>query len=137
MIAKTNILSLFPPGLGERSYGPRLEMLHVREFEPVERYEQFDRIIRSALGSRFLPVYRMADGEFILMFGFRWNWRHKNPWWSLASYLKYQSIWYFGRGFKTSWGETYSRKEIAEIREFYREGIAEILADGMVCPFLY
>lgn len=135
---KTDIIGLLDCRLAASSYGGRLEMIHDEEkLSPATWFQSFRNVITSSVGNTFLPIYRMADGEFILMFGFRWNWRHKNPLWSFASYLKYQSIWYSGKGFRTSWGETYSRDEIAKIRKSYRAGIAEVLNGGMVCPFLY
>jgi hypothetical protein len=132
-----DISTFFEPSHMKPSYGSYVSMIHDRRVTAEELYAEFRSRIIDAIGCRYLPVYRMADGEFIFMFGYRWNWRSKRPFRALASYFKYSYFWYFGHGFKTSWGECYSRTEINKIRREYDRKIGTILEDGFICPFLY
>jgi len=84
-------------------------------------YELFVKRILDSVGRCYLPIYRMADGEFIF---------------SLKRYSRRNALFSrFNTGhplFSTCWGEGYSRKEIDLIFPAYIEHLRKIARHGML-----
>src|ERR1700693_4749746 len=100
-------------------------------------YQEFLDRIHHSIGKRNLPVYRMADGEFIFCFG----WRPELP--KEKSGLTGKIIWKIkGRlnqalkslvsGKKTVWGENYSGMNQNELMAHYIRCMKSVSIDGML-----
>lgn len=105
-------------GLGSAgaAYGGHLRAWSYRDIDGREWFEEFRQEALSAIQNRYLPVYRMADGEYRFMFGRRINWSRKNLPRELLAVgaeklrIKNPDRW------KTSWGETYVPAETRRLR---------------------
>lgn len=66
-----------------------------------------DEVLR-AIGQRYLPVYRIADGEFQALLGRRVRWRSDRSWRDCIA-VALERVGLFHRTRRTSWGEHYDR----------------------------
>ena len=66
-------------GLGNAgaAYGGHLQAWSFHDINGPDWFEAFRQEALAAIGKRYLPVYRMADGEYRFMFGRRINWSRK------------------------------------------------------------
>ena len=82
-------------------------------------YDLFLQRIRDSIGKKFLPIYRMADGEFMF---------------TLKKYLLKKVFYSYLSAdyniFSTCWGEGYTRKEIKNIFPLYIEQLQKIAEKG-------
>jgi hypothetical protein len=107
-----------------------------------EHFDAFAQKIISALGTRYLPVYRMADGEFEFMVGKK-TIPNKNKQGILRGlqYLKFLlnlcSQTLLGDGIKTCWGECYTRPEIQEAKERFRNSLRHVAEKGILAPYFF
>ena len=125
-------LSGFPPW---REYGG----FAFHSLSPASADAQFDRLARrvqEAVGKRYLPIYRMADGEFSLLLGYRrsrapgrsFKMRVKGVLLEVASRLRV-------RRFGTMWGEQFSRTEITRARRRLAELIPWLARHGILAAY--
>jgi hypothetical protein len=100
-------------------------------------YEEFLGRIRHSIGKCYLPVYRMADGEFIFCVG----WRPELPRGTsgvaerLRSKIKEkvkQSFNRFVSGQKTVWGESYSGNNHDQLMAHYIRCLKMVSTHGML-----
>jgi hypothetical protein len=99
------------------AYGGHLDAWSFRDIDGQVWFEAFRQEALGAIRTRYLPVYRMADGEYRFMFGRRINWSRQPL---LLEFLavgaeklrfKNPDRW------KTSWGETYEPQQTHVLRE--------------------
>lgn len=98
-------------------------------------FERFRQESIDSIGKRFLPIYRMADGEFQFLVGRRFNSRRKPRYRELISQLA--SCVGFRRNGATIWGEHYKYFEVQRLREDLLEHIRSIASAGYLAMFLY
>lgn len=105
-------------GLGNAgaAYGGHLLAWSFHDTDGPTWFANFRDDALDAIGTRFLPIYRMADGEYRFLFGRRFN-RFRRPLWheilgisAEKLRLKNPDCW------RTSWGETYAPEETRRLR---------------------
>lgn len=96
-------------------------------------FRSFREECLSAIGRRWMPVYRMADGEFAFAVGHRPALELTPK--GIARYLVW-SLGIHGRGFRgTCWGEQYSREERERLLPRYSADLQEIAREGRLAVF--
>lgn len=112
-------------------------------FESIDAQRWYEEIRRLVTESRsFLPIYRMADGEFAFACG-----HHPSP---VSFFFRYPRIaistWTrhlanVGRsclpgarttGFSTCWGEEYTPREWSAAKESYARRVAQVAEEGIL-----
>lgn len=95
----------------------------------------FRMIVLSKMGKEYLPIYRMADGEYRFLMGRKLN-LHKRPLireiiavTAESLRLKNPNKW------KTSWGEEYSPKKVSNLREKLIQDVNKISKKGFLACF--
>lgn len=125
-------------GLGDAgtAYGGYLRAWSFRDIDGREWFEDFRQDALSAIGNRYLPVYRMADGEYRFMFGRRVNWSRKNLARELLAVgaetlrIKNPDRW------KTSWGETYAPAETRHLRAELMTHVRDLSERGYLACYI-
>lgn len=112
------------------------------QVDSTEWYEDFKSVVLEAVGKRFLPVVRLADGEFSFLFGVI----SANPRWPLWRRLRHNLIQFYKRrllqsNFAFSTRNTYSsanytKQEWAQARAEYSENLKWISRKGYLAPQL-
>lgn len=105
-------------GLGgaAKAYGGHLKAWSFEDLEPQEWFSAFRQQALEAISQRFLPVYRMADGEYRFLMGRRYNF-HRRP--ILKELLAVTAEKVRLRDpdkWTTSWGESYPPGETKHLR---------------------
>jgi hypothetical protein len=97
------------------------------------QYERFRSRILDAVGQRYLPIYRMADGEFSFMVG------QKLLTHDTASRLRNSvyrlRLMLHGGSHRTCWGEEYSKSELALARIRFLDGLREVMQNGILAAY--
>lgn len=99
----------------------------------ADQYKLFKDCVLHSIGRYNLPIYRMADGEFIFAVGDRpAHGALGSP--GFVSVLAYvRRCWRRrGREFKTVWGESYSTTERTRLRQRYEAQVKWISQHGML-----
>lgn len=125
-------------GLGgaATAYGGYLRAWSFREVDGRDWFEEFRQTALAAIGTRFLPVYRMADGEYRFLMGRRVNYHRKPLLKELLAVgaeklrVKNPDKW------KTSWGETYAPKETLSLRKALVEHIRYLASVGYLACYI-
>lgn len=118
------------------AYGGYLRAWSFHDIDGRLWFEEFRQDALSAIRHRYLPVYRMADGEFRFMFGRRINWSRKNLARELlavggeALKIKNPDRW------KTSWGETYAPAETRRLRAELMEHVRYLSECGYLACYI-
>ena len=122
----------------ERHHG--LSSARVHAFEDLDCrdwYDEFRRRIVSAVNEgRYLPLYRMGDGEYAFALGFRPE--DRVPFWSLGAKGKVKRILArlglrHHRSGSVEYGfETYTPKEHRELADRFVASMREVAAHGML-----
>ncbi len=118
-------------GLGKEAYGGRLEAYSFIDTSCKQWFEQFTADIISAIGKKYYPVYRIADGELRFLFGAKINWHNKTLK-SILSYIKYEI---FKTPWKTSWGEEYNTNELNKLKITLQKYISVIAKEGKLALY--
>ncbi|WP_080056014.1 beta/alpha barrel domain-containing protein [Spirosoma aerolatum] len=118
-------------GEGKVVYGNRLDAISFYETTCEAWFSDFIEEISSAIGERYFPVYRIADGEMRFLFGYQINWKNK-PFLSLLKYVKYEL---FKSPWKTSWGESYSRAEKKQLQTILEKCIKTVSEEGKLAIY--
>lgn len=124
-------LDLLSNGEGKLVYGNRLDAVSFHETTCEEWFSDFVEEVSSAIGKRYFPVYRIADGEMRFLFGYKVNWKNK-PFRSLLKYIKYEL---FKSPWKTSWGESYSPTEKKHLQTLLAKCIKNIAQEGKLAIY--
>jgi len=125
-------------GLGNAgaAYGGHLHAWSFQDTDGQEWFERFRQEALEAINVRYLPVYRMADGEYRFMFGRRMNWSRKPI---LREFLavsaeklriKNPDRW------QTSWGESYEPHETSDLRERLLENVRYLAKAGYLACYI-
>lgn len=103
--------------------------------DSITWYSNFMAEIEAAIGNRFLPIYRMADGEFIFSVGryadllgsrpeprdvIRYALNKVRYWWKRKSQSE----------LATCWGESYAEQELGSLRKHYIKCLKQIAKQG-------
>jgi hypothetical protein len=118
-------------GGGKAVYGGRLDAYSFIDTTCEAWFGRFVDEVTAAMGKRYFPVYRMADGEYHFLFGARVNW-HSRPLRSLGRFVKYEVL---KRPWKTSWNEQYSPERTRTLRALLAESLREIAAAGKLAIY--
>jgi len=97
-----------------------LSQIYFHEITVQQWYEKFVNNIIDSLGNHYLPIYRMADGEFQFLIN--------NP----SSILK--GVLSPKKFKRTCWGENYTVWEYLRYRKKYIEQFKEISKNGILAP---
>lgn len=125
-------------GLGDAgtAYGGYLRAWSFRDIDGRAWFEDFRQDTLSAIGNRYLPIYRMADGEYRFMFGRRINWSRVHLARELLAVgaeklrIKNPDRW------KTSWGETYAPAETRQLRDQLMTNVRELSERGYLACYI-
>lgn len=118
-------------GSGSRAYGGKIDAYSFEKMDADKWFKAFGDEVIAARGKRYLPVYRMADGEFRFLFGHHISIR-KLSIRRLLVFLKYEI---FKIQFKTSWGEGYDRAEKRALVECLIQYIKAISEQGYLALY--
>lgn len=132
-----SVIDLRIPGFTRNVAPGEVRQLAFHETPSEKWYQEFlDRIYQS-IGKGYLPIYRMADGEFIFCVG----WRPELPkeasglteklFWKIRGKLK-QSLKRFVSGKKTVWGENYSGMNQNELKAHYIRCLKTVSEHGLL-----
>lgn len=120
-----------PPGtIRQLSFSPR---------RSEEWFEEFIGRVSGAIGNHYLPVYRMADGEFMFAVGYHMPFREpgaspiKHFARQLLSYLLLRRL---GSQFFTVHGECYTRSQRNQQYPLYVSYLRQISEQGILAMFL-
>jgi hypothetical protein len=118
-------------GKGKVVYGDKLEAYSFYETTCELWFEKFTNEVIAAIGKKYYPVYRLADGELRFLFGPKIHWKNK----TLKSILSYAKYGIFKASWKTSWGEKYNSNELNELRNNLIKCIFEISQVGKLAIY--
>lgn len=118
----TNLSPLIIDGFTKYVPEGRVTAFTFSDVTAQQRLNDFAEELLGAMSKRFLPVYRMADGEFAFCLGGflpHWNPKTRRPY--IKSWLKYrlyqfQQLVGLKQGFETSWGEFYPDNELSRLQ---------------------
>lgn len=113
----------------------KISQLDFIERSSLVWYQEYLSEIMSSMGKRFLPIYRMADGEFIFCVGpypdhldadssLRGRIRH------VINTVRYWIKRNAGSSMETCWGESYSGKDLKKLRQHFIKSIKEVAQSG-------
>ena len=125
-------LSHASTGEGVSAYGGRLEAYLFEDKDVELLIEQLTVEIECAIGRRYLPIYRMADGEYRFLFGVPFSWSSFRNFREVARYVKYTI---FRRPWRTSWGEGYSNAELERLRMSLVGYLTSIASQGKLALY--
>lgn len=123
-------------GNAAKAYGGFLNAWSFRDIAPKIWFEEFRQSALSAIGQRFLPVYRMADGEYRFLMGREYNFSRKPLIKEILAVtaekirIKNPDKW------KTSWGETYRPEDTRKLRKSLLADISFIAERGYLACYL-
>ena len=101
-------------GIGVSAYGGMLDGYMFSDDTCSNCFEQLiDKIVYSMNERKYFPIYRMADGEYRFLFGTIVSWKPRT-WKNIYSKVKYDLL---GCDWKTSWGETYDKNKVNNLRK--------------------
>lgn len=113
----------------------RLEALAPTHVDGMSWLSSFRERCLQAIGRRYLPIYRMADGEFSFLVGHQEFSDTRNK---LIRYLSRAKEIVLSRGAaRTVWGERYGFIKLSTLRKKLLNDIMGITNDGMLAMFLY
>lgn len=113
-------------------YGGTLRTYGYGNTEALEDFEIFERLVSDAIvNKRFLPIYRMADGEFQFLFGKRL----KSGRVKISDLLNTILQRLYLKSQKTSWGEAFTVEEKRALRRKYIEDLRFIASNGLLGVF--
>lgn len=105
--------------------------LSPRERTAIDWFDEFFERCVAATGRHFLPVYRMADGEFQFMVGQRPPFVPTPLAW--LRYIKSTLVRTIStEGMRTCWGETYTKAELDNARQRFVSCLRQIAAQGIL-----
>ena len=125
-------------GLGNaaRAYGGSLNAWSYYETDGQSWFDNFRQHALASIGNHYLPVYRMADGEYKFLFGRRFN-RHKRPLYREVLGVTAEKLRLGGsKEWKTSWGESYSSSEVHALRQKLFRDIKVISQNGYLACYI-
>ena len=103
-------------------------------FEQISATQWFNKFVarvNASIGKEYLPIYRMADGEFIFCLGYEIGF-------SLHNRSKPSALWTKIKNsvikptYKTCWGEEYNPTERESIIEYYINCVKEVSDKGLL-----
>jgi hypothetical protein len=97
-----------------------------------QEFEEFRATVIAAVGRTFLPVYRMADGEFAFMVGTR---ALSHGWRSELRQIPRRIMQRLHRRTATYWGESYSGADRREAVRRFTSSLAAVARDGVVASY--
>ncbi len=118
------------------AYGGYLHAWSFKDIAPQDWFEDFRQAALGAMGRRFLPVYRMADGEYRFLMGRQYNFSRRPLVKELIAVtvekigLKNPDKW------QTSWGEAYQPEDTRKLRANLIEEIRFIAQQGFLACYL-
>jgi hypothetical protein len=111
-------------GLGFRS----------RISEPMDaQYERFRNRVIAAIGREYLPVYRMADGEFGFMAGQRKLMRDRAS--VRRHFINQVRIRIRGGSHRTCWGEEYTAAEMERGNRIFLSSLTRVADRGVIAAY--
>jgi hypothetical protein len=109
---------------------------HQARNEPAQRiFERFSERVIGAVGKQYLPVYRMADGEFALLVGWRSPYRRAKLSLRVAGAFRELSEKVSGGGIKTCWGEAYRGETAKRARTRMIEAMSRVAESGILAAY--
>lgn len=115
-------------------------------FIDIDAQSQFENFVRAVLVAqkhhRHLPVIRLSDGEFKLLFGIVYDSYDANPFRALCSFIRQHLSQLIKRGSFTAGTRrhvssgNYARNELVNIRKLYPKYLRQIATKGFFCLHL-
>lgn len=118
------------------AYGGFLHAWSFRDIGPREWFAEFRQTALAAMKQRYLPIYRMADGEYRFLMGRNYNFSRRPLIKELIAVtaekirLKNPDKW------ETSWGETYNSADTRKLRGKLIEHISHLSRFGYLACYL-
>lgn len=128
------VLPLSLPGFESvsESYGGLAFRSHSDEAFDVQ-YERFRERLLAAIGREYLPIYRLADGEFSFMVGQRQLTRGAL---SMTRHAAHRlRIRIYGGSHRTCWGEEYSAEELDRAKDIFLRSLRKVAGHGIIAVY--
>jgi hypothetical protein len=129
-------LEFIGAGKAAEAYGGKLDAWSFTDIEPQEWFEQFRSKIAANLGKTYLPVYRMADGEYRFLMGRKFNPHRKPLIKECLGYLADKTGLRDSARWSTSWGESYNPKDLKKLKLEYIFALQQIASAGFLGLYL-
>lgn len=112
------------PGFLKTVPAGTIQQLDFDSRSSLDWYNDFLNEINSAVGRRYLPIYRMADGEFIFCVGLYPDLLNASADWRARARYLINSIRFwlkrrFAGGAETCWGESYASENLQQLQAHY------------------
>ena len=118
-------------GQGKSVYGDKLDAYSFFDTTCENWFNSFSCEVLNAIGKKYYPVYRIADGELRFLFGYKINWK-RNKIISILNYIRYE---FLKLQWETSWGEKYSSKDTEKLRKILQTCILNISKNGKLAIY--
>lgn len=125
-------------GLGKAgaAYGGHLHAWSFRDTDGPTWFAAFREEALDAIRTRYLPIYRMADGEYRFLFGRQLDWSRKSLWREVVGVSAEKLRIRNPDRWKTSWGETYAPQETRRLRVELLEYIQRLSQQGYLACYI-
>lgn len=123
-------------GNAAAAYGGHLRAWSFFETDGRAWFDAFRADALSAVGRRFLPIYRMADGEYRFLMGRRFNPARRPAWKEVAAIAAERLRIRNPDRWKTSWGEEYPPQETRRLRRELIDNIRHVSQHGYLACYL-
>jgi hypothetical protein len=129
-------LDFIGTGRAAKAYGGKLNAWSFVDIEPQEWFERLRNTVLANLGKSYLPIYRMADGEYRFLMGRKFN-RHRKPLFKeYMGYLADKTGLRNPHKWSTSWGESYSPSQVKNLKSKYISELQQIASEGFLALYL-
>lgn len=118
------------------AYGGYLHAWSFKDIAPQDWFEDFRQAALGAMGRRFLPVYRMADGEYRFLMGRQYNFSRRPLIKELIAVTAEKIGLSNPDKWQTSWGEAYQPEDTRKLRANLIEEIRFIAQQGFLACYL-
>jgi hypothetical protein len=123
-------------GEAQKAYGGQLDAWSFIDINPEDWFKDFRDHVLDCIGKEYLPVYRMADGEYRFLMGRRYNFHKKPLLRELVAvtaeklHIKNPNKW------KTSWGENYAPGRVKDLKHNLIGDVRKIAGHGYLACYI-
>jgi len=123
-------------GNAAKAYGGKLAAWSFLDVKPEEWFLAFKQRIVDAMGKEYLPIYRMADGEYRFLMGRQYNFHRKPLIKEIIAVTAEKIRWNDPDKWATSWGEEYTPEETKKLRNELIDNIRFIASHGCLACYI-
>ncbi len=118
-------------------YGGKLDAWSFEKIDGYEWFSSFRNNVINSMNRNYLPVYRLADGEFRFLLGRKFRYHRPDRVRELFGYIvEKMGLSILLNMQRTSWGEFYKRKDIRTLKQTFWANLSSLLNTGYLAPFI-